>query len=57
MNDKKRIYHVAIFPSTRLSPYAFAGKNAARDAHRLASRSHGKVRVMTGQEWRELAAS
>ena len=55
MNNDLRTYYVSIPPASRRSPYAFCGKNAQRDADRLAKREGGKVRKMTGLEWDALA--
>ena len=54
MKNETRTYHVAVFP--RISPVSFCGKNAKRDAERLAKKNGGKVRKMTGKEWDELAS-
>jgi hypothetical protein len=56
MNNDIRTYYVVIF-SSRRSPYSFCGKNAKRDAERLAKRDGGRVRKMTGAEWDNLCAS
>lgn len=54
MNNDIRTYYVVTF--SRRSPFSFCGKNAKRDAHRLAKRDGGKVRKMTGAEWDALAS-
>ena len=56
MNNDIRTYYVVTFTSRR-SPYSFCGKNAKRDAERMAKREGGKVRKMTGAEWDNLCAS
>ena len=55
MNDQNRIYHVVAYPDRR-APYSFAGTNAKRDAERLAKRTGGRLKTMTGAEWIELTA-
>lgn len=56
MKNDIRTYHVVVFTSRR-SPCSFTGKNAKRDAARLAKRDGGMVRKMTGAEWGSLCAS
>ena len=54
MKDDARTYYVVTSPHS--SPYSFTGKNAKRDAERMAKRG-GRVRKMTGTEWDALCTT
>lgn len=53
MNNDCKTYYLVAFKSGR-SPYSFAGRNAKRDAMRLAKRDNGRVLKMNGAQMGQL---